>query len=102
MKRSSLLAVAAVVACSDPFTPTIENVAGTYRLARLTAIYGTASMEWVARGGTLTITLEANGTTTGRLFLLGADESGADFDVDMAGTWTLVDGVVVFNQGADS
>ena len=103
MKRLAgfLVVAATVLACSDPFTPTIENVAGTYSLARLTAIYGSASTEWVARGGTMTITLDTNGTTPGRLFLPGADESGADFDVDMAGTWTL-DGVVVFNQSADS
>jgi len=98
------LAVAGVfLACSDPFTPTVENVAGTYTLERLTEFHGTVgATNWVPRGGTMTITLETNGTTTGRLFLPGADESGADFDVDMAGTWTLIDGIVVFNQSADS
>ncbi len=105
MKRPLRLLIvgAAALACSDPFSPTLENVAGTYSLARLTEVHGTAgSTNWAAAGATLTITLQTNGTTTGRLFIPGADESGADFDVDMLGTWTLTDGVVAFTQTGDS
>lgn len=99
---AGVLTVAALVACSDSFSPTTENVAGAYRLLRLVAINGGHVTDWGRRGATFTITLAPNGTTTGRLFIPGADESGADFDVDMAGTWSLSGDTVRFTQTADS
>jgi len=48
------------------------------------------------------MSLAANGTTTGHLFLPGADTGGADFNADMAGTWMLSGDTIQFDQTADS
>jgi len=99
----SLVAVAAVVTCSDSFTPTLENVVGDYTFESLTAVTDTGgTQDWVAAGATITISLGTNGTTTGHLFLPGAGDGGADVNADMAGTWTLTDGIVEFGQTADT
>jgi len=99
----SLVAVAAVVACSDAFSPTIDNVAGEYTLDQLTTVTDTGGTKnWVAAGATFTISLGTNGTTTGQLFIPEGGAGGVDFNADMAGTWTLTDGIVGFDQTADS
>jgi hypothetical protein len=101
--KLSLIVVAAAVACSDsPFTPTIENVAGDYDLQTLTTTDLGPPRNWVAEGATLTMSLSADGTTAGRLFIPGADTGGTDLDADMAGTWTLSGDTVTFSQVADS
>jgi hypothetical protein len=103
MKSLNLLAVAAVVACSDSFTPTIENVSGVYALRTLTTVTDTGgTKDWVAAGASFTITLAPDGSTTGHLLIPGGGENGGDLDADMAGTWTLSRAVVEFDQGADS
>ena len=97
-----LLVVAALFACSDSFSPTIENVAGDYRLASLVSLNGGHRIDWGLRGATFSISLAPDGTTSGRLFIPGSNEDGSDFDVDMAGTWTLSGDTVRFTQTADS
>jgi hypothetical protein len=100
---STLLAAVAVLACSDSFTPTVDNVAGTYSLQTFRTITDTnGTKDWVAAGATFSLVLAANGTTTGQLFIPGGDEDGGDFSADMTGTWTLTDRTVEFDQGADS
>lgn len=99
---SSLLAAATLVGCSDPFIPTIDNVAGDYTLRTLTTTDLGPSRDWVAEGATMTISLEANGATTGHLFIPGAGTGGSDFDADMAGSWSLSGDTVRFAQPADS
>ena len=103
MKRiSSLLAVAAVVACSDSFKPSIENVAGSYTLQTLMSTDTAGTVDWMSAGATLTLSLSSNGTVAGHLFMPGAGESGADLEADMAGSWALVGGRVVMEQTADT
>jgi hypothetical protein len=93
------VAAAAALACSDSFTPTAENVVGDYTLERLVTVTDTGgTYDWRAAGATLTISLDTNGTTTGHLFIPHGGEQGADLDADMAGTWTLTDGIVEFDQ----
>lgn len=91
-------------ACGDDssFSPTVENVSGTYHATTLTATQGNISTDLLALGATITMTLNANGTTEGRLLGPGLDEGGEDLDVDLAGTWTLADGIVTFDQQGDS
>lgn len=94
--------VVSIAACSDSFSPTVENVAGDYTLARLTTVTDTGgTVEWMPEGATFTISLAPNGTTTGHLFIPGAN-AGSDFNADMAGTWALTGRVVRFTQTADS
>jgi hypothetical protein len=102
---SSLLAVVTIVtivACSDAFKPTTESVVGDYSLQTLTTTDTSGTTDWVASGATLTLTIAANGTTTGNLFIPGAAEGGGDFIADMAGTWSLSGAVITFDQTADT
>jgi hypothetical protein len=93
-------AVAALpVACThDPVTPNINSVAGDYHLQALTVTDIGSTRDWVALGATMTITLAPNGTTTGRLFMPGADAGGSDLDVSLEGNWTLSGKSVEFIQ----
>jgi len=102
MIRFTTLLALTVAACSDAFAPTTESVAGDYRLQWLISVNGGHGINWGPRGATLNISLAPNGTTSGRLFIPGSDEDGSDFDVDMAGTWTLTGDTVRFSQTADS
>lgn len=111
MKPGNLRAVAfclalATVACGDdddPFSPTMENVAGSYTASTFTAqsdLFG--NVDLLATGATVSVTLDEDGTTTGRLFVPDAGDDGGDVDVDLAGTWTLTGDTVTFSQTGDS
>lgn len=60
------------------------------------------TVDWLAAGASLRITLAPNGTTSGRLIIPGGDEDGGDLDEDLSGTWTLEDGTIRFSQSADT
>jgi hypothetical protein len=55
-------------------------------------------------GGELEVTLNADGTTTGHIFVPGADEEGGSLDESLTGTFTFDEdtGEVTFEQGADT
>lgn len=53
-------------------------------------------------GASLTVVLNQDGTTTGRLLAPGLGENGADVDEDLAGTWTLEGSTVTFDQSGDT
>ena len=97
---ASLLAVAAVVACSDSFKPTTENVLGGYSVQTFTTTDTSGTIDWVQRGATLTLTLGAFGTTTGHLFAPGAAEGGGDEDQILIGDWTLTGSTITFSMPA--
>lgn len=99
----ALLAVLALTACGDdPTGPTVNSVAGEYRATTFTVADGGTTLDVLAVGGTLTLALDPDGTTTGRIFLPGLDEDGGDFDEDLAGTWMLRSDTVTFQQSADT
>ena len=89
------------VGCSDPITP--ESIAGTYTATTFT-LSGEVTEDVLATGGTLTITFNADGTTSGSLFVPAASEASEDVDlvVDMAGTFSLSDGSISLTQTGDS
>jgi hypothetical protein len=60
----------------------------------------TPPTDLLALGMTLTLTLAPDGTSTGRLFLAGGGDNGAD--IDLTGTWTLSGRSVTFNQSANT
>jgi hypothetical protein len=80
------------------FAPTIETVAGSYHATTLTATQGSSTVNVLLGGGSLTLNLDADGTTTGHLFVPGGGEAGEDLDLDLPGTWTLTDSTVTFTQ----
>jgi hypothetical protein len=95
----------ALLACGGdgtPFSPTVENVAGNYQATTLTATEASVTTNLLSLGTSLTVTLNQDGTTTGRLFAPGLGAGGADFDVDLAGTWTLTSNTVTFDQPGDT
>lgn len=97
-----LCMILALAACDSPFSPTVANVAGDYSVQTLTVTDTSGTTDWLAVGTTWTMSLAANGTTTGHLFIPGAGEGGADLNADMAGTWTLSGDSIQFDQAADS
>ena len=122
------LAVLAVVispllgACADesPAGPDVSMsvVAGEYEaggsFGALTfrTTEGNEQIDWRAAGAILTLELSASGTVTGRLhipvvaghedYFEAEDVERGYMEADMAGTWTLANGVVRFEQDADS
>ncbi|MNC92474.1 hypothetical protein D3C83_89090 [compost metagenome] len=50
----------------------------------------------------LFINLNANGSTTGTLFIPEGNTDGSDLTVNLAGTWSISGNVVTFDQGADT
>jgi hypothetical protein len=86
----------------DTFSPTVESVAGSYTASSLTLVSSVGTTDLLALGSTVAISLDANGITSGRLFVPGGDDDGSDLDVDLAGTWTLSGSTVTFNQPGDS
>jgi hypothetical protein len=103
--RTVALALAAVLAScgdDDKFSPTVENVAGTYSATSFTLSTPAGTVDLLGLGSSVTVTLEPDGTTTGRLFVPGGAEEGGDVDADLTGTWTLNGSIVTFNQTADT
>ena len=90
------IAIAAAASCSDSTAPDLRAVAGTYEATHLMTMEGAMLNDHLAAGASLDIVLNANGTTSGRFVLPG------EIDADLAGTWTLNDGMVEFNQSADT
>lgn len=92
-------------ACEDETTGLdLEVVAGTYTATTFTVTEdGSAAEDILALGGTLTMTLNANGTTTGSLFVPGGLAGGGDFLADLEGTWDMDnDGRITFDHEADT
>ena len=101
MKRILLAVTAAVaVACSDAFKPTTENVLGDYNLRTFETTETSGTIDWVQRGGTMTISLGPFGVTTGHMFMPGAAEGGGDFDQLLIGDWTLTGNTITFDMPA--
>jgi hypothetical protein len=89
-----------MAACSDTLSPE-ATLAGTY-VATTFTLSGDITGDVLAAGGGLTITLDADGTTDGTLFVPASLNDGEDFNANMAGTFTVVNGTVTFTQDADT
>lgn len=107
ISRLALLALAlSPAACGGDeggsFSPSVDNVAGSYSALSFTITSGAGTTDLRAIGATVSVALEVNGTTTGRLFVPGGGENGADLDADLTGTWTLTGNTVTFHQAGGS
>lgn len=112
MRRAASLLFAGALAlgCSDSTGPTVQAVVGTYaavgtspasRRGSLTTtdpVNGT--VDWLARGAAIDLTLNADGTTAGHAYL--PDTGDGAIDADLAGTWTLDGSTVHLSQSADT
>lgn len=100
------------VGCSDdgvsPDGPTVASVAGDYAAVEefgaweFTTTADGETIDRLAEGAYVEIALNPDGSTAGELFVPEADEDGADFQADLAGTWTLDAGTVTFSHEADT
>lgn len=95
------LAVVLAVACSDPFTPTVQRVAGAYHAVSFTATDSAGTTDWMP-STRLDIRLFSNGRTDGLLWMIGGGEGGTDIQQLMTGSWSLDGDTVRFSQTADT
>jgi hypothetical protein len=106
IRRGVVLCMAlALAACGgdddDGFNPTVDDVAGSYSASAFTLTSGNGDFDLLAIGASVTATLNADGTTTGRLQVPGVGGGGA-IDEDLAGTWSLSGTTVTFSPSASS
>ncbi len=97
-----LLLLLLLPSCSDTVEP--GDLVGTYHAVELSGEDEGVPFDFLDEGGSLSITLAANGTTTGTLFLPGAGEAGEDINASMAGTWAYDEdtNALTFDQAADT
>lgn len=98
------LAVLTLAACGDDaVAPTVDEVTGSYVLTDLVVSQGGASNDLMAEGVTGNITLLADSTTTGSLFIpASVNIDGVDINADLTGTWQLRGDKVDFEHAADT
>ena len=96
------LALAACGDDDDGFSPTVDDVAGSYTASAFTLTSGSGDLDLLAYGATVTATLDAAGTTSGRLQVPGGVGGAPAVDEDLAGTWTLSGTTVTFSPSASS
>lgn len=89
---------------TDPDPIARADVVGSYEATTFSATTNGVTTDLLADGAELTITLSADGRTTGRLLVPGGDEGGSDLDADLSGTWTFDDDAeeIEFDQAADT
>jgi hypothetical protein len=91
------VSVTAALACgSNPTGPSLAAVAGTYTATQFTTTDGGTATNQLAAGASIALTLNANGTTSGRLIVPG------QLDADLTGTWTVNGNRVTLSQSADT
>jgi hypothetical protein len=96
-----LLCVTSLTSCSNAIDPTPSPV-GSYVATTLTLIDGGQSIDLLSQGGSLTLTLESGGNTSGRLFAPAGGDNGQDLDENLAGTWSQTGNTIRFSQSADT
>lgn len=103
LRLAAAVSIFAIVACSNSFSPTTDNVAGTYVATTLkTTAPSSGGINQLSAGVTLTMTLHANGTVTGALVVPQSQQNPTPLTADLAGTWSLSSGKVTFSQSADT
>ena len=107
-----LVSVMLIGACGDPggvAETAAVLVSGEYRAEGTLGAFRLMTVgpdgeetDWLARGASVELRLTADGGTRGRLYVPGADEDGGNLDSDLAGTFSVRDGVVTFDHEADT
>lgn len=93
----------ALTGCGDADTEPSDSVVGSYVaiVFRVTPT-GQPLIDVLAAGGSLTITISSNNTTTGNLNLPSSVTGGAPFVASMVGTVSVTSSTVEFQQSVDS
>jgi hypothetical protein len=96
-----------ISACDDVVEPadiTRADITKTYSAALLTTTTNGITTNHIAAGASLNITLRADGTTAGRVFVPDMGEDGGDFDASLDGQFTFddVNDVIAFQHSADT
>ena len=104
-KSRSILLVglpALLLACGGSTTAPSENsAAGSYTAIYWVTTGGTGQKSELLAGSTLSLNLNADGTTSGQLHIAASGANQA-VDADMAGTWTQNLFTVNISQSADT
>jgi len=100
--RLSLFCACAFLACGEGTEPS-NSIVGAYlaTVLRITPT-GQATIDALAGGGVLAITIASNNVTSGTLNLPASVTGGAHFNANMAGTASVTGSTVTFQQAADS
>jgi hypothetical protein len=107
LRISHLASVTALLAAGcgesvDAGNLTMEAVAGVYQATTFESADADGVVDQLAEGASIDLTLSANGSTSGRLFVPDGDPGGGDFVADLAGTWTLTGPLVRLEHPTDS
>lgn len=95
------LFIVALGGCDDdPTTPSTPT--GAYTATSWTGSSGGTTTDVLAAGGSFTVTLTPQGTTTGHLFIPDVVTGEGDADSDLAGTWTQSGTIINFDHTADT
>jgi hypothetical protein len=97
---SAFFALALAGCDDDPTAPAAPT--GAYEATNWTGTSGGTTTDILAAGGSFTITLTSQGTTTGHLFIPASVTGEGDFNSDLTGTWTQSGSVVEFSHTADT
>ena len=95
-------AVFEVLRAGSAASPGTSAVAGTYRATLFTMEEAGVTTDWLALGASVTLVLNADGTTAGRVFVPGGGQAGSDFDVDLTGNWKLDGTTLVLDHAAET
>jgi hypothetical protein len=90
-------------ACSDSSSPNDSTIAGGYVATALTITGpGLHPVDYLAGGSSLTLTIAADSTVTGRLLVPATVTGGAPIDIDMAGRALPTATTIAFDQTEES
>jgi hypothetical protein len=96
-----LLGAVAMLGCSDIVSLREDGPVGTYAAIILVMTDNSVPTNVLAGGGSLAMNLASDGTTIGRLHMIGSGSYPA-FDADLAGTWTRNGDEIDFTQASNT
>lgn len=102
---AAVAALCGIWSCTTDTGLSIADVAGVYHASSFSSgpvPLGVPITNILANGGTLTLTLHTDGTTSGTLVIPPAVNGGLPSTISMTGTFELNGATITFDQAADS
>ncbi|NUO64162.1 MAG: hypothetical protein HOQ11_01000 [Gemmatimonadaceae bacterium] len=97
-----LLVALAMAGCGDDDPVAPPSPAGTYSATTFTATDGGTTTNVLAAGGSITLVLTPQGTTSGHLYVPASVTGDVDLDDDLTGTWSQSGSTVQLSHPADT